>query len=625
MRTIQVPNGFVKWGILGTLVFLVGWWTMSCKNESFVDVALPGEWAVYGPVPSAVQPHPESDIPASQAMPAALTLGNQSYSCLKVKPEKGVINLMSLFSHGGLTNAIRTGDWAYLTGEIHCATAGTVLIGSGADWWMQWVIDGKPVYDTLALGNQTGDYSIFNHVFKVTLEKGSHTVCVLVKSGSAGWTFVAGSSPKDRKRFVEVEKAQRGMARNAQELEAVIQSTAKTNSHMKLVIFGSSVASGAGAADNHGWAYFLKEVLEKRNWTVVNKSVGGDSTTRLLSRFNRDLLPEKPDVVIIGLSLANEGLVTSPAETFDRYTRNMRKLIQLCRKHGIVPVISNGYPNNAYTRSHYENIRKFTAELSRWPVASINFMGAVDEGNGHWPDGCWKDGAHPNERGHAEMYYSIAPSLFDMLIDPCDPLPAPSSSWMTYRPDPAVNAAPLTHHVIDPIHSFSLAFTVMFPRTVSGRSLLAAVEGNVLSVSQEGRLTYEAEGGGVIQVGERVQAERPYHLAVTHSYINQQTRLWVDGVMVGTVSQQIAPRVFTLAGSPDCAGGEARYRNVMLYRGCLDGEHVMALAQGQVLRSSLELYAPLADRPLVSHLPVFNAAPTDAKLELQGDQCRSWP
>ena len=596
----------------------------SVKAESLIDVALPEEWSVYGPVPCVVPPQPATDVPASGPLPGSLSLGNQVYSRLQAKPENGMIDLMALFTGGGTTRTIRTGDWAYLTGVVHCDKGGTLLIGAGADWWMQWIIDGKPVFDTLAMGNETPAYSLSNHVFRVRLEKGDHTVCVLVKSGSAGWRLVAGSGAKHRKALLAAEGAQGGRALEAAKALARMQAAARTNSHMKLVIYGSSVASGAGATDNHGWAYRLKTVLEKRNWTVVNKSVGGDSTTKLLARFDRDLLPQKPDVVILALSLANEGVVQSPGEAFASYAANLRKLVQMCRHHGIVPIISNTYPNNAYTPTHYALLRKFNDELNSWPVASLDFMGTVDDGEGHWQADCWKDGSHPNEKGHEEMFHAIPPSLFDSLLDSADPLPAPGNAWMKVTPDPAVKTAPLRCHARDPLHSFSLAVTVMFPEIPRGRADVLAVNGSVVALDK-GHVVYEAEEGGRIEEAEPVEANRPLHLVLTYSHANRQTRLWVDGKLAGSLAQQMIPADFFLGGSQAAGGPECFLRTCLLYRSCLNGDQVMALVQGRILRSSLDLYAPLADRSLVAGFPVFNAAPTATALDVVTPQCRPWP
>src|SRR3546814_7856745 len=54
-------------------------------------------------------------------------------------------------------------------------------------------------------------------------------------------------------------------------------------------------------------------------------------------------------------------------------------------------------------------------KIHQWNVPSINLLGAIDDLSGHWIDGFWADRFHPNDAGHAEMAYTIVPSLFDAL------------------------------------------------------------------------------------------------------------------------------------------------------------------------------------------------------------------
>src|SRR3546814_11216510 len=54
-------------------------------------------------------------------------------------------------------------------------------------------------------------------------------------------------------------------------------------------------------------------------------------------------------------------------------------------------------------------------KIHQWNVPSINLLGAIDDLSGHWMDGFWADGFHPNDAGHAEMAYTIVPSFFDAL------------------------------------------------------------------------------------------------------------------------------------------------------------------------------------------------------------------
>src|SRR5437870_2396248 len=86
----------------------------------------------------------------------------------------------------------------------------------------------------------------------------------------------------------------------------------------RIAVFGSSVANGTGDDQGkEGYTGRLRELLAPRGWEVLNQSRGGDNTKTMAPRFApegtpapgvRYLRPVNPGYVVIGLSLANEGI-----------------------------------------------------------------------------------------------------------------------------------------------------------------------------------------------------------------------------------------------------------------------------------------------------------------------------
>ena len=74
---------------------------------------------------------------------------------------------------------------------IDSAEAQSVIIGSSADWWMEWYVNGHKAYDTLQAGNGSG-YALTDHTFSINLEKGRNVLAVRVLSGSGGWKLLCG-------------------------------------------------------------------------------------------------------------------------------------------------------------------------------------------------------------------------------------------------------------------------------------------------------------------------------------------------------------------------------------------------------------------------------------------------
>lgn len=70
-----------------------------------------------------------------------------------------------------------------------------------------------------------------------------------------------------------------------------------------IVAIGSSSTSGVGASDPaHAYPAVLAEEVRRR-WprlgvTVINKGVGGEMASQMLARFERDVLPYRPQLVI---------------------------------------------------------------------------------------------------------------------------------------------------------------------------------------------------------------------------------------------------------------------------------------------------------------------------------------
>jgi hypothetical protein len=77
---------------------------------------------------------------------------------------------------------------AYAFAEIEAPRDGSLYVNAGADWFMRWYVDGEAVLDTMQSGNPSGPRDVKSCAFEVPLKKGKHTVCVMTKPGSKGWS-----------------------------------------------------------------------------------------------------------------------------------------------------------------------------------------------------------------------------------------------------------------------------------------------------------------------------------------------------------------------------------------------------------------------------------------------------
>lgn len=236
-----------------------------------------------------------------------------------------------------------------------------------------------------------------------------------------------------------------------------------------LLVYGSSVALGYGTGVSSftngsyllGYAGWLTTQLEPTGWFTTNKSVGGNSTTSALARFQTDAVPIDPDLILIGLSLGNEGLATSPDSdaAYESYRSGMTNLIHQSRTNGFYPAATLNYPNNFYTSDDYGYVKRMNLLMNTWDLPSVNILGAVDDGQGKWAAGFWSDNAHPNAAGHEEMFYAIVPSLFDAILAGKTNSPSLAGTYgFAHLQGDA--AQPLTFTPSNTMHSFNAAFRV---------------------------------------------------------------------------------------------------------------------------------------------------------------------
>ena len=399
-----------------------------------------------------------------------------------------------------------------------------------------------------------------------------------------------------------------------------------------LSILGSSVAHGSGSSGNknnqfingsyaNGYAADLTVAQATNGWCVVNQSVGGDTTSAVKKRFYRDEVPVHADEVLIGLSLGNEGLAKArnPQSVFNHFFMGITNLIAMSRSNNILPLVADQYPKDNYSSNEYVYLKKMDLLLNTLDVPSVNFLGATDDGFGHWVNNSFinlgsGDGTHPNDAGYYEMFLSIVPSLFDAVKEG-KPTPhwGNRAKYLRITADPRL-AAPLGFTPGLLMHSFTLSFRVRSATTGTIASIILpdssvnpAIEitpGGVAYVGTNGTVNYSHLSG----------ANSVWHeVVVAHSWVRGQTFFYVDGALAGMLSERLTPIGFVLGGRGSAVNRpispeQADYQNLFVHRSMLNFEEVRAQYQGNLQQASLELYAPLDDDSFTAGTAVINRA-----------------
>src|SRR5579859_102785 len=397
-------------------------------------------------------------------------------------------------------------------------------------------------------------------------------------------------------------------------------------SNASMVVMGSSVALGVGSSgflnnifDNgsysNGYAALLTQLLTPEGLAVTNISISGHATSNGLARFSTDLVPRSPNFVWLGYALWNEGLggSSNPAGVVANYLNNLTNLISECYSNGFYPVTGLNYPNLNYSTSEYGYLKSANLIINSWNVPSINFLGALDDGAGHWINGYWYDALHPNDAGHAEMFYSIVPTLFAAIAagKTNSPTLAVPTSFARLTQDGAV-PAPITFTPSNTIHSFTMSFRV---RSTNSGTIAAVRSGtNYATIQiQNDQLVYVSTNGQQISISVNATNGSWHDVALAYRYALKQTLLMVDGTAVGTLSEQYVPDQFILGGPGGAAGQPASplmadFQNWCVYRAAWNTNEAQAQIAGNRQQASMEICAALDDASFTAGSPATNRA-----------------
>ena len=363
----------------------------------------------------------------------------------------------------------------------------------------------------------------------------------------------------------------------------------------RISVFGSSVANGQGATDWKGYRYLYGQQLiarynEGRSETpfyTSNVSIGGNTTVNLLNRYD-DLIRDFGRYVIFGLSLGNEGIhgASNQQAVFNQWRDNMLTLISKVRADGKIPMVMNNYTRGDYNSDDYRYVKQLNLLIHEWDVPSTNVLGAIDKGNGQWADGYVSDTYHQNTAGHAEFMYAMVPSLFDAIkAGKAQPVRNQTKS-MTVEAGKMIYFEPE-----ETVHPFTVTVRI---KGTEGQvfSLAQAVnlQEAVVRVNADGTVTYTAPSGSTITSTSTVNDGGWHNITLTSYFAQRRTILYVDKVKAGEVGERLSKIEVVYVGD------EANSREVSelsFWRSGMTPEEITSVCNGKMLKSSLEIYAPL--------------------------------
>jgi len=193
----------------------------------YVDVQWPEAWQVVGPFPKGKPPLSHQ---ALKTVPQRVSVDGKPYVASELKSAGDIIDFTTVFDGYDLkplgpgekpaTHPRRgkrfsyhdVGRISYAFATINCPKAGKLLIGAGADWGMQWYLDGELVFNALRNDSSSSRRGFYNRqpcspkdeFFDVDVTAGEHVLAVMVTAGSRGWALASASMAGKAKELMPV-------------------------------------------------------------------------------------------------------------------------------------------------------------------------------------------------------------------------------------------------------------------------------------------------------------------------------------------------------------------------------------------------------------------------------------
>jgi lysophospholipase L1-like esterase len=362
------------------------------------------------------------------------------------------------------------------------------------------------------------------------------------------------------------------------------------NGTRRVVVLGSSTAAGSGATDTaHSWVGLLTAALAPQGFTVINQSISGTVTQDSLNRFQQDVVPYRPDYVVLATSLWNENFAIDPVNIRNTYMMNTQKLISMVDAIGAVPIQIGPYPNSASTPLAVSIIGEIYATFETLGVPVWDFWNGMADARGNWLPGLSSDGTHPVDAGHRDFFDAVPNSYFAAGYQPGNGDPEiPQGSWLTG--DGAGGRVAV--QVSQPLGSWSAAVWFRGSATTGPQA--------ILSVQGSGRLRLlrtadgyqlDLSGAPAFTAAVHADAEPTWHQAMlTYAQEPRLLSVYLDGILLASRTiGALNPTSFSLGGGSD----PFHFSHFVIYRSALSVDDATSLRGFDVLRKSIESWIKL--------------------------------
>ncbi|BBH21863.1 hypothetical protein Back11_32080 [Paenibacillus baekrokdamisoli] len=180
------------------------------------------------------------------------------------------------------------------------------------------------------------------------------------------------------------------------------------------VVYGDSISTG-GEASEERYAYFqrlanrLSTLSPAGNVRVVNKAIGGETSTGGSARVEQDVVANHPDLLTIGYGMNDQNLFEGKvAVPLHDYEQNIRNIIEATLRNGETDIVlvTPCEPNPLWKHTSGQ-VGEFAQVLRRLGVeykigvADVNEIWKIELNAGKTPESLLLNNInHPNDYGH---------------------------------------------------------------------------------------------------------------------------------------------------------------------------------------------------------------------------------
>ena len=170
----------------------------------------------------------------------------------------------------------------------------------------------------------------------------------------------------------------------------------QTLTNPKIVALGDSFTLGYPLDAKHSWTQRVADVL---NVSVINKGKIHQTAKDLLTRFDADVVSEKPGRVIIfaGIGDAIDGVALKEVQT------NIEGMVEKAKSNHIIPVLALPIPYPGALQNVKETRDWELTYTKKENILTLDFSSVLFDTGGKYLSGLSTNGKYPNAKGYVTM------------------------------------------------------------------------------------------------------------------------------------------------------------------------------------------------------------------------------